>query len=454
MEFEMLRLFILLLAAPLFFAFVTTTYAADNSKIFPFPVNKIVLDNGLTIISIPYESPGIVAYYTVVRTGSRNEVEEGKSGFAHFFEHMMFRGTEKYSTQAYNDIVKKIGSDANAFTTDDWTCYHLVASSGALETMFDIESDRFKNLQYTVDDFKTEAGAILGEYNKNYSNPIMTMFEKLQDAAYTRHTYKHTTMGFLKDIQDMPNQYEYSLQFFDRYYRPGNCIVVIVGDFEQKKVESLAKKYYSDWKRGNSNVEIPQEPPQTEEKIISLPWKSRTLPMLMLGYHGPAFSDKEIDMPTLDVLSQLYFSESSPLFQKLVVEEQLVEFVDGSAQDQRDPGMFTILTRIKDKTNIDKVRDEIYKTLEEAKSTPVSLERLQNVKLHLKYSFAMRMNTADAIALTLGNYLQLTGDVDFVNRVYQLYENVSAEDIMRIAKKYFTKENRTVLTLTQEEEQK
>jgi len=450
----MLRLIFFLFAVPLFFGVVTTSYAADHSKIFPFPVNKIVLDNGLTIISVPYESPGIVAYYTVVRTGSRNEVEEGKSGFAHFFEHMMFRGTEKYSTQAYNDIVKKIGSDANAFTTDDWTCYHLVASSAALETMFDIESDRFKNLKYTVDDFKTEAGAILGEYNKNYSNPIMTMFEKLQDAAYTKHTYKHTTMGFLNDIQDMPNQYEYSLQFFDRYYRPENCIVVIVGDFEQKKVESLAKKYYHDWKRGNYNVEIPLEPPQTEEKNISLPWKSRTLPMLMLGYHGPAFSDKERDMPTLDVLSQLYFSESSPLFQKLVVEEQLVEFVEGSAQDQRDPGMFTILTRIKDNANIEKVRDEIYTTLEEAKSTPVTLERLSNVKSHLKYSFAMRMSTADAIALTLGNYLQLTGDVESVNRVYQLYEQVSAEDIMRIAKKYFTKENRTVLTLTQEEEQK
>jgi zinc protease len=116
--------------------------------------------------------------------------------------------------------------------------------------------------------------------------------------------------------------------------------------------------------------------------------------------------------------------------------------------------MFTILTRIKDNANIEKVRDEIYATLEEAKSTPVTLERLSNVKSHLKYSFAMRMSTADAIALTLGNYLQLTGDVESVNRVYQLYEQVSAEDIMRIAKKYFTKENRTVLTLTQEEEQK
>ncbi len=444
-------MFYIRIAFVILFLLNLKTMSQNKSKIFPYKVNEFTLSNGLKVISIPYDSKGIVAYYTVVRTGSRNEVEDGKSGFAHFFEHMMFRGTEKYSTKAYNEIVKKLGSDANAFTTDDWTCYHLVASSSALETIMDIESDRFQNLKYSVEGFKTESGAILGEYNKSYSNPIMTMFEKMQEAAFTTHTYKHTTMGFLKDIQDMPNQYEYSLQFFDRYYRPENCIVVVVGDFDQSKLELLANKYYGNWMRGNFNVEIPNEPQQTEPKFVDMKWNSKTLPMLMIGFHSPAFSDSEIDMPTMDLISQLYFSENSKLFQKLVIEEQLVEFVEGSGSDNRDPSMFIVLTRVKDKSNIEKVKEEISKTIEEIKTNPVSKEELEKVKSHLKYSFAMRMNTPDAIANTLSHYLQLTGNYESLNRVYELYEKITADDIIRIAQKYLTLNNSTTLTLTEEE---
>ena len=115
-----------------------------GDQIFPFPVTVLDLDNGLRVAGVDYDSPGIVAFYTVVRAGSRNEVEEGFSGYAHFFEHMMFRGTEKYPTDAYNAIVKRIGADSNAFTTSDWTTYYMVASADELETIMDLESDRFQ----------------------------------------------------------------------------------------------------------------------------------------------------------------------------------------------------------------------------------------------------------------------------------------------------------------------
>ena len=105
---------------------------AEGQPIFPFPIQKTTLDNGLAVISVPFDSPGIIAYYTVVRTGSRNEVEKGLSGFAHFFEHMMFRGTERYSQEKYNDVLKALGADSNAFTTDDWTCYHMTIPASAL----------------------------------------------------------------------------------------------------------------------------------------------------------------------------------------------------------------------------------------------------------------------------------------------------------------------------------
>ena len=421
-----------------------------RSKVFPYPIEQTVLDNGLKVISIPFDSPGILSYYTVVRTGSRNEVEPGLSGFAHFFEHMMFRGTEKYSPEAFSEVLKYIGADNNAFTSDDETAYHTLASSDALEIIMDIESDRFRNLKYSEEDFKTEAGAILGEYNKNYSSPFQSLSEKLHETAYEKHTYRHTTMGFLKDILDMPKQYEYSLKFFERWYRPEHCALVVVGDVKHGRLVELAKKYYGDWKRGSYTLQVPAEPPQTREKSATMEWKAETLPILAIGYHGPAFSDSTVDMPAIDLLSQVLFSETSDLFRKLVLEEQAVEFVEGSQADSRDPGLFTIYTRIKDPKNIEHVRDEIYAAIEGAKTSPVSAKQLAEIKSHLKYSFALGLNTADAIARNISHYVQLTGDPETVNRVYQMYDRVTPADIMTVAKRYFGATNRSVILLTME----
>ena len=269
----------------------------SSNDVFPFPVVVSQLENGLKIVSVEYDSPGVVAYYTVVRTGSRNEVEPGFSGYAHFFEHLMFRGTKKYPTAAYNKLIKQMGADSNAFTTNDWTAYHIVASSDSLETIVDIESDRFQNLEYSEDLFRTEAGAILGEYNLNFSNPVALLRETLHGRAFMFHPYKHTTLGLLADIENMPNQYDYSLQFYDRYYRPNNCVIVVVGDVDSSQLSNLVEQYYGDWEPNNFEPVIPVEPPQTRERKSSVTWPNPTLPFLMLGYHVPAFSDQTIDMP-------------------------------------------------------------------------------------------------------------------------------------------------------------
>ena len=426
--------------------------AQDRGNIFPFPITVFELDNGLKVVGVDYDSPGIVAYYTVVRAGSRNEVEPGFSGYAHFFEHMMFRGTEKYPTDAYNAAVKRMGADSNAFTTSDWTTYYIVSSSDALETIIDLESDRFRNLRYSEEAFRTEAGAILGEYNLNFSNPVSLLREKLNDLAYTTHPYKHTTIGLLADIQDMPNHYDYSIQFYDRYYRPENCIVVVVGDFDQSELTLLAERYYSDWERGNFVPEIPQEPVQIEAKSARINWPNPTLPFLMMGYHAPAFSDTTVDMPALDVFSQLLFSETSPLFRRLYLEEQVVDVLQGGALDGRDAPLFSIIARITDPARVDDVRDAIIDEIERLKTEPVDAVVLDATKSHMRYGFAMGLNNPGQIAQTLGHYLQLTEDPETVNRVYELYDTVSPDDVQMVANTYFADTNRTVVILTPEEQ--
>ena len=422
-----------------------------GSKVFPYPVQVTVLENGLKVVAVPFDNPGLVAYWTVVRAGSRNEIEPGKSGFAHFFEHMMFRGTDAYPRERYNAILKELGADHNAFTTDDYTAYHVLAPASGLETIMTLESDRFMNLKYTVEDFKKEAGAVLGEYNKNASSPFQTLNEKIRDAAFTAHTYKHTTIGFLRDVKDMPNQYEYSLQFFDRYYRPENCALLVVGDVDPKRLVDLARKFYGGWKRGTYQVEIPAEPRQTEEKRVEVDWPNPTQPYLDMGYHGPAFSDTQVDLPALDLVSQLLFSEAAPLYQKLVVVEQEVDLLIGGAADHRDPYLFEIVARVKKPERVAYVEATITAALEDLKTKPIPADRLGKVKSHLKYSYAMGLDTAGSVARSLAHYIALTSDPEAVNRVYAIYDRITPEDVRNAARRYFARTGRTVVILSHKE---
>src|SRR5687767_9221359 len=169
---------------------VLKAMTADAAEVLPFPAAERTLANGLKVVVVPTGFPNIVSLQIPVQTGSRNEVEPGKSGFAHFFEHMMFRGTKAYSPEAYNAIITKAGARQNAYTSDDLTNYHITFAKEDLEKILEIEADRFKNLSYSEDAFKTEARAVLGEYNKNSANPIRKILEVQRENAYTTHTYK------------------------------------------------------------------------------------------------------------------------------------------------------------------------------------------------------------------------------------------------------------------------
>jgi zinc protease len=431
----------------LLFAAAAAAFAAGG-KIFPYEYDQHDLANGLRLITVRTDYPNIVSLYIVVQAGSRNEVEPGKSGFAHLFEHLMFRGTEKYPPEKYEEALKRAGAASNAFTDDDLTAYHTTLTKADLEPMLAMEADRFQHLKYPESAFKTETQAVLGEYNKNSANPINKLFETLQDTAFDKHTYKHTTMGFLKDIENMPNQYEYSLQFFDRYYRPEYTTIVIVGDIDPKEAHKAVEKYWGDWKKGAFRPEIPVEPPQEAPRTAHIDWPVRTLPWIAIGYRGAAYTDTEKDSASLDVLSFLGFSENSPLFQKLVIEEQKVDRLLPFNPDHVDPFLFTVLARVKDGKDVESVRDQSLGTIKNFQETLVDKQRLEAVKKHLRYSFALQLDNNEAIARTLAAYIALRRTPETINRVYSLYAEVTPEDVKAMANKYLNDNSRTIVTLT------
>jgi zinc protease len=427
--------------------------AQGNKKIFPYKYFIDDLPNGLRLITIPTGYPSIIALYIVVNTGSRNEVEPGRSGFAHLFEHLMFRGTERFSQEKYGQVLKRAGADQNAYTSDDRTVYHTVFSKEDLDQVMMIEADRFQNLKVPEDLFKTETKAVLGEYNKNASDPLRKMFEVLRDTAFQTHTYKHTTMGFLRDIENMPNMYDYSLEFFRRYYRPEYTTIIVCGDVQHAPTLAMVKKYWGEWKRGNYVPSIPSEGEQTKELAGHVEWPSTTLPWVMVAYKGPPYSDEQKDMPAMDLIGNLGFSPTSDLYQQLVIREQKVDVLFYSFEDHVDPYLLTVGARVKDLKNLNYVRDEILKTFESFKTTPVAADKLEAVKSNLKYSFALSLNNSEAIAAGIAPYVALRRTPETINKLFEVYGSIAPGDLRQMAKKYFAASRRTVVTLSQKEQQ-
>jgi len=414
--------------------------AGQGDDILPFKATTKTLPNGLEVIVVPTGFPNIVSVQIPVLTGSRNEVEPGKSGFAHFFEHMMFRGTPTLSPDAYNEIITKAGARQNAYTTDDYTNYHVR-----------IEADRFQNLSYPVEAFKTESRAVLGEYNKNSANPIQKLFETMRAKAFTTHTYRHTTMGFIEDIEDMPNQYEYSKTFFQRWYRPENTAIIVAGDVDPAKVIPLVEKYWGGWKPGTGEqVAIPQEPPAKGAQYAHVPWQTPTAPWVTVAFRGPAFSETGKDAAAIDLFMNMNFGATSDVYRKLVEQEQKVDQFFAGGPDNVDPELIYVFARVKKAEDALYVRDEILRAVAKARAEPVDARKLEEAKSNLRYSFTARLDNTDTIAGTLARFVRYRRSYDTVNNVFRVYDSLTPADLDAAARKYFVDDSLLVTTLSQE----
>ena len=423
---------------------------AASRDLLPFKAVEKTLPNGLKVIVVPTGFPNIVSVQIPVKTGSRNEVEPGKSGFAHFFEHMMFRGTRAYPPEKYQDIVTRSGARQNAYTTDDYTNYHTTFPKEDLETILKIEADRFQNLSYSESAFKTEARAVLGEYNKNSANPISKLFEVQRDSAFRVHTYKHTTMGFIKDIEDMPNQFEYSKTFFARWYRPEHTAVIIAGDVKPEAAVLLVEKYWGGWKRGSHSVTVPQESPAKGPVYAHVPWPSDTLSWVTVAFHGPAFSETKKDLPAIDTLFDLSFGPTSDLYKRLVEQEQKLDGLFPNVDIKEDPELVTVAARLKKGTDPTYIRDEILKTVAALREKAVDAKRLEEAKSNARYGLARTLDNTETIAGTLARFVRLRRSYGTLNAYYRLGETLTPADIQAAARTYLTDANLVVTTLSKD----
>jgi zinc protease len=419
------------------------------NSIIPYQTHERTLGNGLKVILMPMPSNGLVAYWTIVRTGSRDEYEPGRTGFAHFFEHMMFRGTERFPSDEYQRRLTVIGADANAYTSDDLTAYHISMTADDLEEVMLLESDRFQNLSYPVADFATEAGAVYGEYRKNRTDPFFVLYEEMMETAFEQHTYGHTTMGYEKDIAAMPQMYDYSLSFFSRYYRPDNTVLFVAGAIEPAATMALVEQYYGGWESGYVPPAIPAEPEQTEARSIDVGYDGQTLPILWVAYKLDAFdpSNPSRTRVAADFLTSLAFGETSDVYQRLVLDEQVVEFLNAGTNLNRDPSLIDIYARVKDPDKVSYVLEAIDETIAEYRETPPDAARVDALKSRFRYGFLMGLETPGDVASRLARHIAIAGGLEGINRLYAAYAQITPDDVRQAANTYFLDARRTVGTL-------
>lgn len=422
--------------------------AAQSNKVFAQDYVLEELENGLRVMVVKTNYPDVVSLQIPVSVGSRNEVEAGKTGFAHFFEHMMFKGSEKYPQDVYSDILKNSGVDNRAYTTNDFTNYHLNFSKQHLDKVLEIEADIFQNLTYSEEQFRTEALTVKGEYLKNNASPVRKLLSAVRKEAFDKHTYKHTTMGFFEDIEAMPDQMAYGKTFFERFYKPEYVSLVIVGDVDPKATIAMVKKHWGNWKRGDYQADIPVEPKQEQARYVHEKYDGLPGHWLLVSYKGAAWEPKKKDRAALDLISQLYFSSNSELYQELVVDKQLASQMFTYNPETKDPGLLHVFVKVENEKDLATVRDAINNTYAKARTELVDENKLAALKSNSKYSFINGLDSSQAIASTLARYVHFERDPEVINELYATADQVTAKDIRDIANKYFVDSSRTTVTMS------
>jgi len=239
-------------------------------------------------------------------------------------------------------------------------------------------------------------------------------------------------------------------EFYDRFYRPEYTAIILAGDVTRERALELTQKYFGEWKRGNYVPDIPVEPAQTQPRSANLTWPAPTLPWLAIAFRGPAYSDEKKDKAALDLLAPLAFGSNSELYQRLVLKEQKVDELYASFGNHPDPELFTVYARVKNPKDVDDVREEILAAFRRFTDETVDPAKLDATRSRIRYAFALRMNSSAATASALAPYVGLRRTPETINKLFELYLQITQQDIRAIASQYFQETKRTIVTLTYE----
>ena len=358
----------------------------------------------------------------------------------------MFRGSERYPAAEYNRRMMMLGADVNAFTDTDLTAYYVTLLPRDLEQALELEADRFMNLSYDEQAFRDEAGAVLGEYLKDLTDPWFTLEERLLETAFRVHPYGHTVIGRRRDVEAMPTLFEASLDFYRRYYRPDNAILLITGDVDRTRSLEAVRRHFGSWQAGAAPYGVPAEPDQDAPRRALVRFPGRSLPLLWVGCRMPAFERRD-DVAGALVLAEAGFGSTSPLYRRLVLEERRAITLSAHADLARDPRLFHVHASVRHPADTDHVLGAIERTFDELAGRVIGGERLAGIRSHLLASLRLRLDTPTRFGMALAPLLALAGGLGPVNDFWELVLGLPAERVRETARKIFAPSQRTVALL-------
>lgn len=399
---------------------------------------KYQLDNGLSVILEENSSSSVVAINVWVKTGSACE-QNGEYGLAHVHEHMLFKGTEK---RAVGEIAKTIeagGGDINAFTSFDETVYYVVSASRFLETALDILADAMQNSTFDPAELAKELEVVLEEIRRGEDSPSRVLSQKIFSTSYSMHSYKRPVIGTKESVKSFTR--DKILNFYDKWYSPQNMVLVIVGDFNKNDIIPKIKDTFGKLKQKPIPAcEIPKEPVQKQIRTFLIE-KEINESYFSFAFHIP--NAKHEDTPDLDVLSNILgMGDSSRLFRRVKEDKGLVNNIYSYAFTPKYDGLFVVGGTL-DSEKINEAFNEIVKQVYKLKYEPVGNDELEKAKINIESDSVFAKETMQGQAQKLGFFEVEVGDYGYETEYLKKVQNVTPEDIMRIANKYLKDSNLT-----------
>ena len=410
-------------------------------------VHERVLDNGLTVLAVPNPTSPTASSQVWYQVGSRNE-RTGITGISHIFEHMMFKGTERYPKGAFDRIVQENGMSYNAFTSCDYTAYFEVMAADRLDIALDLEADRMQGLSLDPDEFASEMAVIREERRQTREDPPFGLLsEAVQATVFTVHPYRWPVIGWMTDLHSIT--LDDVKAYYADFYRPNNATLIVAGDVATDKVFRLAERYFGGIASGPALPEVRgSETEPRGERTLSV-HKDVQLPGLILAFPAPAYGDR--DTKVLNVIEFLLFhGRSTRLYQKCVYQNQLATSLGGGIHFRRDPSDYSIHAMARPGVPIEVLRDAILEELARLGDEDVSQAEFEKAMRSIESDFVFSQESNQEVGQHLGRHQCLGSWRDFP-RFLDEHRDITPDDVRRVAKATFAERRRVVGYLVPEE---
>jgi zinc protease len=404
------------------------------------------LKNGLRVIVSEDHTAPTVSVAVTYNVGSADE-RTGRTGFAHLFEHMMFKGSENVGPGEHSTAIFNSGGTDNGTTNEDRTLYFETLPANQLELALFLEGDRMKSLDINKANLDNQRNAVQEERRLRIDNqPYGPTFELTGTQAYDNPAYKHSVIGSMQDLDAA--SVDDVATFFKTYYAPNNAILTIVGDVDTKKTMALVEKYFGPTASQPSPKRPDlKEPPHTAERRSTIEDSHARLARVDIAWVGPAAASPDVD--ALDVLSDvLAGGRSARLNQVIVREKQLATTAAAFPDERRGPGLFLSFATVAPGKNPADVETAILEEIEKVKSGPIADWEIEKARNSARRNAATTVTSTLQRAIQLGQYALFYDDPNRINTISERIEKVTAADVQRVAKQYLTKENRSVIITT------